>query len=316
MIANAWYPHTYFKLSFGSQDKITEKLDSLNLDINEAKFRFTDTEKKALRKAIKEQDIEDTVKFISRYVPFRLIRPFFTELVRLPDPKVNQAVVDCATNQFDSRKPLYQFDSNSLESCSAIIVHDAWASYIESNYSIIRGWVSWEYLNYMQRRNPNVPALVNKLFMPQERESLNKQTKYWKLVLEHTSLSCIYSKQTIDSKRFSLDHYVPWSYVAHDDLWNLIPVSPEINSAKSNNLPAKKYLKKFVAVQYLGLTISHENFSKKIWNEYTAPFVAELKISDVELLNLERLENAYESLMDPLILLAGKLNHTPNWSYR
>jgi hypothetical protein len=35
MLANSWYPHTYFKLSFGLQDKIASKLDSLNLEISQ-----------------------------------------------------------------------------------------------------------------------------------------------------------------------------------------------------------------------------------------------------------------------------------------
>ena len=35
----------------------------------------------------------------------------------------------------------------------------------------------------------------------------------------------------------SIDHFVPWSYVASDELWNLIPTERSINSSKSNNLP-------------------------------------------------------------------------------
>jgi transcriptional regulator with XRE-family HTH domain len=82
MLANAWYPHTYFKLSFGTQDKIAEKLDSLKLEISEPILKFTDTDKKLLRKTIGNQDIDDIVTFIRRYVPFRLIRPFFEQELR------------------------------------------------------------------------------------------------------------------------------------------------------------------------------------------------------------------------------------------
>ncbi len=38
-------------------------------------------------------------------------------------------------------------------------------------------------------------------------------------------------------KDLSIDHFVPWSYVAHDELWNLNPTTKSINSSKSNNLP-------------------------------------------------------------------------------
>jgi transcriptional regulator with XRE-family HTH domain len=316
MLANAWYPHTYFKLSFGLQDKIADQLDSLSLAVSEPILKFTDTDKKLLRKTIKDQNIEDTVKYISRYVPFRLIRPFFAQkLIGLQDVRVNQSIIDLAASEFNTCKPLYCFDSGSYGNCSSIIFNEDWVDYIETNYTIIRAWVSWEWLRYMQRRNPNVPGIVSKLFMPQERDSLDKQTKYWKVVLDNTSINCIYSKQAIDPKKFSLDHYLPWSFAAHDQLWNLIPVPSEVNSSKSNNLPAQQYFKEFVSIQHIGLTTSHANLGEKVWIKYVESFIADLKLSDEDLLNIERLQNAYDSVLQPLILLAGKQGFTPDWFY-
>jgi transcriptional regulator with XRE-family HTH domain len=316
MLANAWYPHTYFKLSFGTQDKIADQLDALNLEVTTPILKFTDTDKKDLRKAIRDQNINDTIKFISKYVPFRLIRPFFTpNLVGLTDSKVNQGIVDLAIASFKTTKPLYSFDSSAASSCSAILVHEDWSTYIETNYAIIRAWASWEWLNYMQRRNPNVPSIVNKIFMPQERSSLTKQTKYWKLVLENTSMNCIYSQQVLDAKRFSLDHYLPWSFVAHDQLWNLLPVPPEVNSSKSNKLPDPKYFQQFIQIQHQALKLSREKFGESEWKKYAEPFIADLKLSNEELLNPESLRTAYESTIQPLILLAAQQGFVPNWSY-
>lgn len=31
--------------------------------------------------------------------------------------------------------------------------------------------------------------------------------------------------------------YIPWSYVAHDELYNLTPTTKNVNSSKSNRLP-------------------------------------------------------------------------------
>ena len=36
---------------------------------------------------------------------------------------------------------------------------------------------------------------------------------------------------------FDLDHFVPWSYVASDELWDLLPMDSSLNSSKSNRLP-------------------------------------------------------------------------------
>lgn len=44
-------------------------------------------------------------------------------------------------------------------------------------------------------------------------------------------------EEPLNDKNISIDHFVPWSYVAHDELWNLTPTTRSINSSKSNNLP-------------------------------------------------------------------------------
>lgn len=56
MLANAWFPHTFFKLSFGTQDQVAQKLDALELIITEPIIRFRDTDKTLLRGAIALQD--------------------------------------------------------------------------------------------------------------------------------------------------------------------------------------------------------------------------------------------------------------------
>jgi len=320
MLANAWYPHTYFKLSFGSQDKVAQKLGSLVLDISEPILKFTDTDKKLLRKAIASQNLKDVISHLKKYVPFRLIIPFLEqELEGVNRGRGNEldiAMPSISEKYFDLKKPLYRFDSNKYSDCQSIIVHPDWAFYMEKHYAIVRGWASWEWLKYMQQRNSSVPGIVNKIFMPQQRGSLSNQAKYWRLVLQHEPVRCVYSGQPLSLDKIALDHYLPWSFVAHDQIWNLIPVVPEVNSSKSNNLPAAQYFKSFVTIQHLGLTVSHKNLGEKAWGNYIEPFINDLRINPEDLLNLERLENAYAATVTPLMVLAEKQGFSPNWIYR
>ncbi|MDY7008360.1 MAG: HNH endonuclease domain-containing protein [Cyanobacteriota bacterium] len=315
ILANAWYPHTYFKLSFGSQDQIANKLNSLELELNEPVLKFTDTDKKKLRKIIQAQNIDDIVNLISRYVTYRLIRPFFAQETKgLKDCGVNQSLINLANNQFEQKKPLYCFNSEEERNCNAINLHQSWIEYIEENYSIVWGWAAWEWLGYMQKRNPSTPALVNKLFIPSQRESLKKQTEYWKKVLEkHHETRCIYSNQILNKSRFSLDHYLPWSFVAHDRLWNLVPVVPEINSSKSNNLPSQEYFNNFIQVQHLGLITSYEFMKKSEWEKYVEPYASDLKLSYENLLDFVKLRNGYEATIIPLISLAKNQGFSTEW---
>jgi len=320
MLANAWFPYTFFKLSFGTQDKIAQKLDSLDLVIEQPIIQFRDTDKKLLRQAIAAQNLKDIVSYLSRYVPFRLLAPFvegeLKGVNRGRGSELEKAMPEIVDRCFETCKPLYRFDATQQKDCQAIIVHPGWAKYLEQHYAIVRGWAAWEWLNYMQKRNPTTPAIASKLFMPTKRDSLSDQTKYWKSVLTHQPLNCIYSKRAINPDRFSLDHYLPWSFVAHDQLWNLIPTLPEVNSAKSNHIPSQDYFAQFVELQYQGLTISHAALPKDKWHRQIDNFICDFKLSSSEdLLDLQKLCNLYERELIPQVALAVNNGFSPDWQY-
>jgi len=310
MLANVWYPHTYFRLSFGTQDKIVQRLESLQLDFHSSSLKTTDSDKKALREEIYSKDLDGTVRSLLRYVPFRLIVPFLeNELKQVPNRtkgnNLDRAIPGIAATVFDEVKPLYRFNSDKYSECSSLIIHPDWITYLEKHYSIVRGWISWNWLSYMQKRNPSTPGLIYKLFAPTKRESLAKQTNYWKIILESTDFHCIYSGQKIDVGRFSLDHYLPWSFVAHDQLWNLIPTLPEINSSKSNNLPSPQFFDKFVEAQHRGLVVCKQKMSGKEWVKKTEVYIEDLSIKgQSDLLDLEKLKAAYLCVIPSLTSLA------------
>ena len=111
-----------------------------------------------------------------------------------------------------------------------------WQQYILKNQEIIKGWLQYNIILYLQKRNPSVPGIADKLYPPQERK-LEKVKKYWKLILTLRPIHEIYHGIELDGKDLSIDHFVPWSYVAHDEFWNLHPTTRGINSSKSNHLP-------------------------------------------------------------------------------
>jgi transcriptional regulator with XRE-family HTH domain len=317
MLANAWYPHTYFRLSFGRQDRIADKLDALDLSITEPILKFTDTDKQQLRRTIQTQALGDIVNFISQYVPFRLIRPFFqTQTKGLKDFQVNQQIVSLTVSEFDTIKPLYRFDASEVRDCSAIILHQEWIDYIAENFTIIRGWVAWEWLKYMQRRNLSTPNVVGKLFAPVNRGSLNQPAKLWKTAIERHDLRCIYSGERLDAKRIAIDHFLPWSFVAHDLPWNLIPTTPEVNSSKSNNLPSLQYFDDFVSLQHMGLVVARNTMKGKSWENHIEPYILDLQLSANDLLERDRLGRAYELTLKPLLSLASQQGFNSNWVYR
>ena len=62
----------------------------------------------------------------------------------------------------------------------------------------------------------------------------------------------------MQNEKMSIDHFVPWQYVAHDELWNLSPTTPSINSKKGNKLPNwDDYYKELAELEYKAYTICH-----------------------------------------------------------
>jgi hypothetical protein len=311
MLATSWYPHNYFRLSFGLQDKIAARLDSLKLSISKPVLKFRDNDKKLLRKIISGQNPDNS---LMNYVPFRILRPFFdVELRGQPDYLMDSAIARLATEKYDERKPLYRFSASQDQ----LIPHPAWAEYFRTHYSVIKGWTAWHWLEYMQKCNQGVPAISAKLFPPQGRDSLRTQTQFWKTAIRHGRLKCIYSDGLLNPDRISLDHYLPWSFVAHDQLWNLIPTLPEVNSSKSDCLPSQTYFNSFVSLQHQGLVITNREVEERKWEKYIEPYIADLKISDkLDLLDQHKLRRAYESNLLPLLELAKSLGFSPDWHFR
>jgi hypothetical protein len=106
------------------------------------------------------------------------------------------------------------------------------------------------------------------------------------------------------------------SFVAHDQLWNLIPTLASVNSSKSNNLPDERYFNAFIKMQHEGLLIAKKIFSPGQFDKQTEHFIADLALNEAsELLEFEKLQNAYKRTIGPLALLAINQGFTKGWYY-
>ena len=320
MLVIAWYPHTFFKLSFGVADQLANKLDALELENGESS-RLLTPDRQALRDKIASGDLRHAASLMN-FVPYRLVRPLIEPWLKGVDTgtwSFESACPAIVNAHFETDRLLYRFDSDTTRHCRAVIVHPAWAAYLERHGSIIEGWAAWHWLHYMQRRNPTTPGLSNKLFPPTKREALTKQTKYWRGILEQETdppLTCIYSGEPLTAASFALDHYLPWSFVAHDQLWNLIPTPTAVNSAKSNRLPSADYLSGFVTLQHRGLLIARRSLGEARFGKAVEDYLADLHLPSLEaLLDFEQLQNAYAHNIGPLLTLAANQGFIPDWRY-
>lgn len=230
MIVDAWYMVSEYKLNLGPADTLEKAV----LYISE-KESFKPTEKEDVLISYlhntEDKELRNFMKVLSLNVPYRLQAP----LIPTPDTKLwyrTRAMADYINSQDGI---MYVIEHRGALD-SRIIIDDNWMEYLLSNLAILVGWTDYNLITYLQRRNPTVPGISDKIYPPQERK-LTAATNYWKHLINTCEVRDIYTGEELTSKDLSIDHFVPWSYVASDELWNLIPTTKSVNSCKSNNLP-------------------------------------------------------------------------------
>ena len=308
MLKLATPPLRQFKLSFGMHDDMEQHLAK----IEDAERLPVNQKKEVLTKICDE---------LSLYVPSRWLTPFFTNELRgaggstRNQRKITLKIHQLANERFAGENPPpYRFELVKKE--KGLLVHPLWSRYLADNSDIIDGWVRWHWAKFLQSRNQNIPAIINKISSPKRRLDLRKQREFWRAILQKTGGEiCIYSGERVTPGNFALDHYVPWSFVGHDNLWNLVPVPVAVNSSKSDNLPHAKYLGTFIDRQHKALLIHKQYFAKK-WGKLMESYNVDLKLDAADLTNKEKLSGAYYSLIPPLITLAKANRFPPDWIHK
>jgi len=247
MIADAWYMVTEYHLNLGPNDTLEKVVNHIK-EVTD----FKPSEKKEkLLNYLKDTDDLTVKKFkttLTNEVPFRLQAPFLSMNER--DWRSGSAKRAEIINAQKDHLIYYFVTVQGLN--SVIQISREWMQYLVKNQEVIRGWIRYNMITYLQRRNPSVPGISDKLEPPQERK-LEKIKKYWKTIIDLAPIHDIYGHFDMQENRkaISIDHFVPWSYVAHDELWNLHPTTKSVNSSKSNNLPVwDMYFEPLTEIEY------------------------------------------------------------------
>ena len=272
MVAGVWYPLDYFKLSFGKQDSFKPIADLVSAHLTVDNRPTAPNLFSQISRTLNSgelQELTNQVSLLLRWVPFRFIRPFFESETRgIPDQQVNGRVAEL-TGQ--TTKAPYRFIGDQIE------LHQPWLEYLQRHQGILRGFTFWHLVRFLQKHNPNVIGLSEKLEKPGARV-LNTAAKFWReYLVANPELTCIYSGQKVTTANLSLDHFLPWSYVAHDQLWNIIPTPKPVNSAKNDWLPSvERYFNAYARLQYDGFQFHAALGHEKLLEDYHLLFTQSL----------------------------------------
>ena len=223
MIANAWYTVNYFHVSFGKQDKIQHAIeffkDHESIDVNEKKHVIVDQLIHSTSSETQKQ-----LKHFDQNVPYKFLSPWLGAESKREMYKLSQEN--------------YNYPPYALYN-DWILIQPDWFDYFKRNSGVLKDFCYWNLTLFLQSRNPNVPDITNKLKRPEQRGNLSKHKReFWDLVIDELGfVNCIYTNEKLIKGSYDVEHFVPFQFVAHDLMWNLIPADPTFNSAKGDKLP-------------------------------------------------------------------------------
>ncbi len=303
MVANAWYPVNYFRLSFGKSESLYEAILALQRE-NNIPINIGIKDLIILLQALTQRpEIRKQLNFLQLNVPFRFLRPWI-------DTSDDREMVK-RSQTFESGC-LYKLEKEN--GTLWIELNPIWLTYLQENYDILSSFAYWGLTNFLQVRNPNVPNIPNKLIKKEERNSLSAQRKFWNIAINAgLEVRCLYTNKLLVEREYDLDHFIPWSFVSHDLLWNLMPADSSINSSKSNKLPdLNLYLPKLAETHQAALRINLEKGKQdKLLEDYLSLGFTPQEIVQM---NQERLLDCFSQTFTPMNQIALNMGFE-SWKY-
>lgn len=290
MISNAWYTVNYFKISFGKHDKVQEAVEILKKTENIP----VDERRELVFSKVHTSSNQESLNAISHFdnqVPHWFLSPWFPKHLKPEIYKGSQQLLNnCPYRLFQDR----------------IEVNPMWVAYFTNNSKILKDFCYWNLCLFLQSRNPNVPDIPNKLIKPVLRNTLKKQKdNYWNLVFDKMgTIDCIYSGEILTKENYVLDHFVPYNFVSHDLMWNLIPAHPCTNSSKSDRLPRlDSFFPDFFNNQRRAFEIvTNENPNTKFREDFLTIFP---NLNDFLKTDSEKSKLKYREIIEPLVTIAS-----------
>ena len=317
MIASVWYPIHYYRLSLGKQDRLGLIVSRLG---NEDRSLEINAKQSAIVASVLEQislrsRLGREIRSLGDYVPQRFLRPFFQNQLRgTADSLVNRLIEEMADSAFhDKTSPcLYRFVDRAVR---YIELQPVWLEYLKTHINILTGFCLWHLVSYVQKQNPNVPNVPGKLFQPEQRD-LRAARAYWSLAIQRLQeVRCIYSNRPVTVNDFSLDHFLPWRFVGHDLLWNIVPTTKCVNSAKGDQLPDMSvYFDPFARIQYAALRAVAQLGRTKHLEDFVMLLRADVS-QQLQHIPFETFRQVLFDTISPQIQIARNMGFGDNWTY-
>lgn len=258
MICSAWYSVREFHIHLsGMQEdgKVRDGLERAILTLSELSSLPANASRVEIKNEIKRfnKELYTAKEQLTHMVPYRALAGFFDRAGQRVDWNSEKRLTAYIESFNRDHIVLPYTFGHSSRLKREVYFDPKWIRMIQDNTVSIQGWIQYEKVKWLQNNNPEVPGLVYKLApMDEKMRKLGKVRKLWEGVLDNQGIRDIFTGGQLINKKYDIDHFVPWSFVMNDELWNLMPMDSALNSSKSNRLPKwDPFFSRFAENQYI-----------------------------------------------------------------
>lgn len=313
MLSLAFYPTVYFKLNFGFNDKLSQGVQDLvtllKLPITISPNDF----KQQVKASLNQKKVSKIVNDLLVYVPERFLSPWY---IKSPTLKFNSRATAATYQEFfsnvlNNQGPylLYKCGHNSY-----LKLNQDFLSYFCTYSSIIKSYAYYHLTLFLEKRNQGVPNIAQKLIKDTERSSLKAQKElfnsYFKL--HGDKIESIYSGVVLTPNDYAVDHFIPWSFMLNDLIYNLAPIDTTTNSQKSNLLPPHDLIEKLALLHFdilQNVKIGKLSLNKDFIGEYSN--LGQGQFKKVLAYSNHDFVKALDSTLSPLLQIASNNGFAP-----
>ena len=104
----------------------------------------------------------------------------------------------------------------------------------------------YEWAKFLEKVNDdhNTSKLLDKIDASSKRTNLSKYRKI--LYEEFEYKNCFYCGKKLNPKSIDVDHFIPWSFIKDDNIWNMVLSCPTCNRKKNDKLPSREFLRDII----------------------------------------------------------------------
>lgn len=118
--------------------------------------------------------------------------------------------------------------------------------FIKKYNSILLRLNNYEWIKYLEKVNPqeNCYSIAIKLDEASKRGNLAMYKEFLYIKLKNTK--CFYCGKEVNYDDIHVDHFVPWSFLRNDKLWNFVISCNRCNLSKNDKLAGNYFLDKII----------------------------------------------------------------------